>query len=148
MAYFIFKNNCDNLEGTLYKIAENQNDLNNLNIILSDYKIIEDSQSNFDAVKLCNQSIIKYNNNIITYLDNIVIFDNSEILKQYINNFDIILKKFLNNNPNHPQFNKWNNYSNQLSSLNLGLINYPLNKSLEQYFEEQGQPSLNPLQLP
>jgi hypothetical protein len=32
MSFFIFLNNLDNVEGTLYSIAENQSDLNNLNI--------------------------------------------------------------------------------------------------------------------
>ena len=51
MVYFIFGKNLDNIEGTIYRIAENQSDLNNLNILQSDYKIIEDSQSNFNLVK-------------------------------------------------------------------------------------------------
>ena len=62
MAYFIFLN-LDNVEGTLYKIAETENDLNNLNIIKSDYKIIEDTQENFDAVKFSTKNAIKFNNN-------------------------------------------------------------------------------------
>jgi len=61
MAYFIFTNNSDNVSGTTYRIAENESDLNNLN---------------------------------------------------------------------------------------LDSISYPLNKSLEQYFNDLGQPSFNILQLP
>ena len=34
MSFFIFFKNCDNKNGVLYRIAENQNDLNNLNIIV------------------------------------------------------------------------------------------------------------------
>ena len=37
MSYFIFTNNLDNVEETIYKIAENQSDLNNLNIEKSSY---------------------------------------------------------------------------------------------------------------
>ena len=40
MAYFIFRKNTDNLQGNIYRIAENQSDLNNLNIEQSDYKVI------------------------------------------------------------------------------------------------------------
>jgi hypothetical protein len=36
----------------------------------------------------------------------------------------------------------------QLNNLNLDSITYPLNKSLEQYFSDLGQTSLNPLQIP
>ncbi len=57
MSYFVFAKNFDNVSGTIYKIAENQSDLNNLNIILSDYKIIEDSQSNFNDFKLLNKYV-------------------------------------------------------------------------------------------
>jgi len=49
MSYFIFLKNSDNIEGTIYKIAENQSDLNNINITQSDYKIIQDSQENFNT---------------------------------------------------------------------------------------------------
>ncbi|NCX94733.1 MAG: hypothetical protein EBX40_08655, partial [Gammaproteobacteria bacterium] len=67
MAYFIFTNNSDNIEGTLYRIAENQFDLDNLNIDKSIYKIIEDSQLNFEDVKCGLKTVLKYNNNTIIY---------------------------------------------------------------------------------
>jgi hypothetical protein len=72
MSYFIFLKNLDNIEATLYKIAENEFDLNNLNIHKDDYKIIEDTQINFDLFKYGNKSIVKYNNNIVSYLDKII----------------------------------------------------------------------------
>jgi len=152
MAYFIFAKNCDDLNGTLYRIAENENDLNNLNIEKSSYKIIEDSQSNFDAIKYGTKSIIKYNNNIITYENISNVFLDPIREKAHLNicisNFKICIKQFLDNNSNHPLFDRWNNYNNQLSSLNLDSITYPLNKSLEKYFNDLGQPSYNILQLP
>jgi hypothetical protein len=58
MAYFIFVN-VNNVEGTLYRMVETQNDLNNLNIIKDDYKIIEDTQENFNAVKFGIKEIIQ-----------------------------------------------------------------------------------------
>jgi hypothetical protein len=147
MAYFVFLKNFDNISRSLYKIAENQYDLDNLNIMQSEYKIIEDSESNFNLVKFGNKYVDKYNNNNITYVDQINLFDKIS-LKQYINNFKDQIKQFLDNNPNHPLFTRWNDYSNQLSSLNLDSITYPLDKSLEQYFNDLGQPSLNHLQIP
>ena len=69
MSFFIFLKNLDNVEGSLYKIAENENDLNNLNIIQSDYKIIKDSQENFNPVKYKTKSIDKYNGDQIFYKD-------------------------------------------------------------------------------
>jgi hypothetical protein len=148
MAYFIFQKNLDNIQATLCKIAENESDLNNLNIIQSDYKIIEDSQSNFNSVKFGNKFIDKYNNNTITYVDGIISFGKKNDLQNYINNIKQSVKQFTDNNPNHQLFSRWNDYYTQLSNLNLDSITYPLNKSLEQYFNDLGQPSLNILQLP
>jgi len=148
MAYFIFNKNLDNVEGTLYRIAENQTYLNNLNINISNYKIIEDSQLNFDAVKYGNKSAIKYNNNTISYINNINLFTEKKQLQKHIDNFKNNIKQFTENNKNHPLFNLWNDYSNQLDSLNLDTITYPLNKTLEQYLNDLGQPSFSILQLP
>jgi len=147
MSYFIFLKNLDNVEGTLHKIAENQFDLNNLNISQSEYKIIEDSQSNFNLVKYGSKYPNKYNNNVITYIDKSIKFENKEHLKNVIDLFKQQIKQFINNNPNHPLLNRWNDYFNQLNNLNLDSITYPLNKSLEQYFNDLGQPSYNILQV-
>jgi hypothetical protein len=164
MSYFIFTKNTENVEGSLYKIAENQFDLDNLNIDKNSYTILEDSQFNFDLVKYNSKAILKYNNNIITYVDFQIVFEDDiiintkgekivnytakQFLKDYIEKVKNPIKQFLNNNNNHVLFSKWNNYYNQLDSLNLDTITYPLNKSLEQYFKDENKPSLNILQIP
>jgi len=148
MSYFIFLKDLDNVEGTIYKIIENQIDLNNLNINQQDYKIIEDSQVDFNLIKLNNKSVSKYNGNIITFIDQTISFKKKEDLQNYLNNCKSQIKQFIDININHPQFSLWNNYFNQLNSLNLDDITYPLNKSLEQYFNDLGQPYYNILQIP
>jgi hypothetical protein len=148
MAYFVFGKDLEDISNSIYRITENQNDLNNLNIIKSDYKIIEDSQSNFNLVKLRNKFPEKYNNNTITYIEKNIVFKDKSELQSYIEIFKNQIKEFTDNNPNHPLFSLWNNYYTQLNNLNLDNITYPLNKSLEQYFSDLGQTSLNPLQLP
>lgn len=147
MSYFIFLKNLDNINGTIYKIAENQSDLNNLNIIQSDYKIIQDSQENFNNVKLNVKYPLKYNSDVITYDTVINLFKKNE-LEQEVNNYKIQIKQFITYNPNHPLLSRWNNYYNQLNNLNLDNINYPLTMSLPQYFNDLGQLSYNILQLP
>jgi hypothetical protein len=148
MAFFIFNKNQGDQSGNLYRIAENQSDLNNLNILQGDYKIIEDSQNNFNDVKLNNKIINGYNNETISYENINTLYNNKDLLNSHIKNTKKSIKDFLDSNINHPLFNQWNNYYNQLNNLNLDNITYPLNKSLEQYFNDLGQPSFNILQLP
>jgi len=147
MYFFIFSKNTDNIEGTLYKIAQDQFDLDNLNIIQSDYKIIQDSQENFNSVKLNTKQALKYNNNTITF-DNVQNLFTKNTLQQVVDNSKIQIQQFINNNSNHPLLGRWNSYYNQLNNLDLDSITYPLNKSLEQHFNDLGQPSYNILQLP
>lgn len=148
MAYFIFLKDLNNIYGTISRIAENEYDLNNLNIEKTDYKIIEDSQSNFDLVKYGTKYPSKYTNNTIVFEDTTSIFNTKKELQDYIFFYKQQIKQFLNNNQNNKAYDLWNNYYNQLSNLNLNNITYPLNISLEQYLKNQGQTSLNPLQLP
>ena len=147
MPYLIFLKNSDNLDGTLFKIAENDTDLNNLcNVNL--YKVISVAENEFNQVKYGTKDPIKYLNDQITYLDIPKTFSNKERLNNYITSFKNQLNTSISNYPNHPSVNFWNTYLNQLNNLNLDTIEYPLNKSLEQYFNDLGQPSLNILQLP
>jgi hypothetical protein len=148
MAYFLFHKQ-EVSEGCLYRITENEFDLNNLNIIKSDYKIIEVAQEDFLNLKLGNKHAKTYNNDDDVIYENLsVSYFNNSALKVYVDVFIKSIDQFLILNPNNPLFNKWNNYKNQLNNLNLENITYPLNKSLEQHFNDLGQPSLNPLQLP
>jgi hypothetical protein len=147
MSYFIFTKNEDNLEGSLYKIAENEFDLNNLNINKNDYKIIEDNLDNFNAVRLNEKNALGYNqDNIIYGSSNINM--NKFLFELVLNNNKYIIKNFLNSQENHPNYQKWNNYFNELLKINPNNISYPFTKSIEKYIEEQGKPSLNTLQLP
>lgn len=147
MAFFIL-NRLEVSEGGIYRIAENNTDLNNLNIIKSDYKILEDTQENFQAVKLKTKVPKTHNNVSIVYENLNISFYQQDELKSYIENIKYHIDFFLNANSNHPSFNLWKNYKNQINNLNLSSITYPLNKSLEQYFNDLGQPSYNILQLP
>jgi len=157
MAYFIFSKNSDDIEGTLSKIAENKSDLDNYNITQSDYKIIEDSQENFNLVKLNLKIVSKYNGNTIIYSDidpdisdknNIIFFKDSILLKEYINGLKKLIKNFLDSNKNHSLYNKWNDYYSQLSNLDISTIQFPMKKTLEQHFQDLNLPSLNTLQIP
>jgi hypothetical protein len=148
MAIFIF-NKGDNT--ALYKIAENSDELNNFNIVVNHYDLVEDNNSqNFLDVILNKKIVVKHEDNSILY-QNVVSgseFKNKEQLDKHIVITKNTIKLFLNNNLNNSLFSKWNNYYNQLSSLDTNSINYPLNISLEEYFYNSNLPALNTLQLP
>jgi hypothetical protein len=148
MTYFIFNKNGDNVEGTLSKIAENTNDLNNLNITQSVYKIIEDTLENFNLVKFEKKNAISYNGNTINFIDSVNFNYNKIDLENHINMFKENIQNFLNQNPNHPDKIKWSNYLSQLTNFDLNSLSYPFEKSLVEHFNDIGQPSLNILQLP
>ena len=100
MAYFIFLKNSDNIENTLYRIAEDENTLNNLNIIKSDYKIIEDTQENFTSVKLGNKQPTKYMNSNIFYTNLTTTYPDKNSLETYVSSCKQEIKRFLDNNSN------------------------------------------------
>jgi len=149
MAYFIFTKDLPDIQNTICHIAEDQSALNNLNITQSEFKIIQDSQENFNAVKLGTKHPVSYaSNDTITYADTTTVFANKKILDRHIEMFKKSIKDFLDNNTNHPLYNQWSSYYLQLDDLDTNSITYPLNKSLEQHFSDEGQTSLNSLQIP
>lgn len=149
MSYFIFKKNSENQIGNLYKIAKNKDDLDSINLgHIDNYTIIEDSEQNFNDVRLNLKSIITYSNNKITYENISVNFNKPEHLKEYINKVIKYINDFLKFNENSVKYNLWNSYLIQLKNFNVDNIEFPLNYSLEKYFEENNQISLNILQIP
>lgn len=147
MAYLICALDSDNKENSLYRIAENDSYLNNLNIDTVNYKIINISSDDFNEIKLNTKAFLKYNNNDVFYV-NINNNFTKVTLSFHIEQIKKAIKDFLDNNKSHIYFNQWNSYYNQLSNLDLNSISFPLEKSLEKYFNDLGQPSFNPLQLP
>ena len=101
----------------------------------------------FNAVKFGKKLPIKYNLDVISYETLEYSFNKNE-LQDFIKNYKSFIKQFTDNNSSHLLLNRWNSYYNQLNNLNLDSIVYPFNNSLEQYFNNLGQPSFNILQLP
>ena len=100
MAYFIFIKNSENIISSLHKIAENQQVLDNIikNEFQVNYTILEDTQQNFEDVRLSKKIVAKYNNNTINYEITQTIFNKKEDLENYINNFKSQIKSFLDAN--------------------------------------------------
>jgi hypothetical protein len=150
MAYIIFTKNTENQTGTLYRIAENETDLNILKINNDVYTTIQDTQTNFNSVKLNLKDIISYNGNTIVYQDSLNNYLTKEGLLIYVGNLKKVLKQFLDNNSSHSWYNKVNNYYNIISSPTIldDITTYPFTKSFEQYLSEKNIEFLNPLQIP
>lgn len=147
MPYFIYNKNSGN---QIYKIAENDTDLNELIGIGEDYLIIPTSETDFNSVKLNLKDILSYDNVSNKFVDNIWQL-NKETLEDYIKSVCNKIQYFLNANPNHPKYQQFLNYSNYLKSLIIVLIipgNGSLNMSLEQYLQSIGQPYYSTLQIP
>jgi len=151
MAYLICIKDQDDRQGSLCKIAENENDLNILIKEKGLYKIIEISEQDFNDLKIGLKRFIKYNNNDIT-------FENFEgqsfINKQGIKTHIDILKKSINSflknefNSTHVYYSKWKTYHDQLDTINVDNIEVPLNIPFEKYLSDNNIQPLNLLQLP
>lgn len=157
MAYLIFDKNKDNEIGSIISMAENETDRDNLNIFLDTAKVITIDTETFQNIQLSKKTVLSYNGDTVTYADKEVSdeeglklngFKIKEDLEDYINSNIERINQFLNNNESHPDYSKWNSYKSQLQALDLDSITFPLNKSLEQYFVENSQTILNPLQIP
>jgi hypothetical protein len=150
MAVFLFLK--DIQENSLYRVADNIEEVNYYNVNLSSYTVItENNSTNYLNFILGITSAIGYNNNIITYINNDFtkpVYENKIDLDNYIKFYSDLIKTFLKNNPNNPLFTKWNNYNNQLLSFNTNSLIYPFFNTLEQHFYNNNLPILNPLQLP
>jgi len=146
MSYFIF----NKVNNEIYKIAENDYDLNTLIIPQDQYFKINANQEDFDSVRLVKKIILPYNGSL--QLQSINAGFNRNLLKSYIDKNISFINSFLSAQPQSIVFQKWFNYKTLLNNLNIeNLIPSPsgvLNMSLEEYLQNQGQSSLNPLQLP
>jgi hypothetical protein len=147
MAYFIYNKFS---EKCIYKIAENDSDLNSLKIPEEDYLIVTANQNDFDSVRLNNKYVLNYNGSV--QLQDLKNYSDRIYLTQTINRYIKTILYFLDAQPQSVVFQKWLNYSNLLKSLDVNTIipspNEALEISLEQYLQNQGQTSLNILQLP
>lgn len=147
MSYLIFTKS----SGEVYKIAENDFDLNTLNIPSELYFNANISQDDFNSVRLIKKAVLKYEGQVKLFDCNAFCFNRTQ-LQNYIDIFLKQIESFLNAQPQSVVFNKWKNFFVLLKGLNVVNIipneNDTLKISLEQYLENQGLTSLNPLQLP
>ena len=149
MAYVITVNNL------VYKIAANLEEKNNLKVFFPPAVAKEISNSNFLKIKK-NMGDINISGETITVIDNPVednhiYFQDEEHLKNYIDNgLKPLISSFINasNNDSKILWSDINNYYNTLNSYDLSTITFPLNKTWEQYCEDNSITYFHPLQIP
>ena len=144
MAYIITTN--DNL----HKIAANENEKNDLNIFFPPAVAINISDADFLKLKK-NKSYPTISGNTVSFTDVSISFETEEDLKQYLNNLKTAIKDFLSphtENNNKILYSTLNNYYNTIDNFNTSTITFPLNKSWEEYCEENSITYIHPLQIP
>lgn len=141
--YFIFNKGFPNEPGTLYRMAESDSALSNLNIGQDLYKVIVVSDDIFlNFRKLSYVNPIYDDNNNVTYTDISLNFNFSaqeyleEEKKQMINTLD----RWLPKNQNHPEYNQWNTFKTNISNIDASAKTYPLKKTIPQILDEAGLP--------
>jgi len=142
MAYVIVEN------GNPIRIAANDVDKNQLNLsAIAEVKTISDS----DFLKLKkNQANCIIDNNQVVIQNNSWIIQDVEDLNNVISGIKIPLQYFLarSKNQSKPIYSECQNYLNYLNSFDTSTVTFPLNKSWEEYCEENSIFYLHPLQIP
>jgi hypothetical protein len=119
MSYFIFNKQANN---QIYKIAENDSDLNALIIPQEAYLVVNNiNQDDFNAVKLGTKIVLNYNGSSIQ-LENITMGYDKQQLQEYINSCISAIDSFLLNQPQSTKYNEWFNYCNFLKTLDVNTI--------------------------
>ena len=144
MAYLIV-----NDQNCVYKIAENDTDKNNLNCTFPPYTTIDISDVDFLKVKQ-NLVDISISDGSATFTDRIDpdISITEEGVKDQHKNLIKYIEQFLRHNSSNPFYTPCQNYCNYLETLDYSSITFPLNKTWEQYCEDNSIAYFHPLQIP
>lgn len=157
MAIFIFQQNTH----YLYRIAESQSVMNeNKNFIDAEYDLVTVSQENFNDIRLKKKIITNRQGSSITFQDFPLSFTKHSDMQQEINGIISVIDDYLLNNSEKPMASNIINYKNYLKTINPSTViteednsvtpaiaGVPLNSSVEEYCENQGQTAINLLQL-
>lgn len=143
MAYLIF-----NSDNQLSKIAANDLERDSQNLILSDYSVVTVSDADFLKVKT-GVVLTSYDGSNVSLTDHSdIIITDENILKSIIQSILNSLEEFFKGNTDNPLYNSLQNYKNTLETFDTSSITYPLNKTWEQYCNENSITFYHPLQIP
>ena len=143
MAYLIF-----NSDNQLSKIAANDSERDSQNLILSDYSVVTVSDADFLKVKT-GVVLTSYDGSNVSFTDlSDSIITDENVLKSIIQNILNQLEEFFKGNKDNSLYNSLQNYKNTLETFDTSSITYPLNKTWEQYCNENSITFYHPLQIP
>jgi len=143
MAYLIFNN-----QNQLSKIAANDLERDSQNLILSDYSVVTVSDADFLKVKT-GVVLTSYDGSNVSLTDHSdIIITDENMLKSIIQSILNSLEQFLKGNQDNSLYNSVNDYKSTLENFDTSSVTFPLNKTWEQYCNENSITFYNPLQIP
>ena len=140
------------LNNGVHKIASNETEKNEINIFFPPAVAHTISDDEFNKIKK-NTAVLNFVNNTISVVDFDInqSFADADALKRYHATIKPLINDFLEpstGNDTKSLHNAIQSYSNTLESFDYSSITYPLNKSWEQYCEENSITYVHPLQIP
>ena len=144
MAYIIRNGNI------LTKIAKDDTDKNEQNLSPDIYSSINISDSDFKKIQT-SRALVTIDGDNVTINDVAsTTFEDSNALTSDINLRKYLLKQFLDISSNSSKaiYSVAQTYYNTLDAFDISTITFPLNKTWEEYCEENSITYLHPLQIP
>ena len=140
------------LNNGVHKIASNETEKNEINIFFPPAVAHKISDDEFNKIKK-NTAVLNFVNNTISVVDFDInqSFADADALKRYHATIKPLINDFLEpstGNDTKSLHNSIQSYSNTLESFDYSSITYPLDKSWEQYCEENSITYVHPLQIP
>lgn len=143
MAYLIF-----NHKNHLVKIAANDSDRDSQNIVLSNHSVVNVSDDDFLRVKT-NVVEVSYDGTNVTYTDvTDNYFSDENVLQSYLDNIKQSISSFLDVNRDHSLHDSLMAYYSDLDHFDMSSISFPMDKTWEQYCNENSITFYHPLQIP
>ena len=140
------------LNNGVHKIASNETEKNEINIFFPPAVAHTISDDEFNKIKK-NTAVLNFVNNTISVVDFDInqSFADADALKRYHATIKPLINDFLEpstGNDTKSLHNSIQSYSNTLESFDYSSITYPLDKSWEQYCEENSITYVHHLQIP
>lgn len=129
----------------IYRIFENDSDESNFNEKKSNYIIKEVSDSDFLLIKQ-SKKFPTYNGTDVILEDTSISFEDASQLQEYINNTinNININYKISQAANKEA---WRTYKDTILNFDVSSISYPLNKTWEEYCENNSITYFHPLQM-